>query len=355
MRIVDFRSDNNSRPTDEMRRAMAVAEVGNDGNGEDPTTNRLTARAAQVLGKEAGIFVCSGTMGNLVAGLAHCSRGDGMIVGDKSHMYRNENGGASVLGGIHSFIVRNDERGMMEPREIESVMREWDSVHRVTMVGVENTHTHCGGTVLTPDDMSMIADVARRHGAKVHVDGARIHNAAVKLKLPLAELAKDADSITFCLSKNLGAPIGAVLCGTREFIANCKLWRGMLGGKMRQVGVIAAAGIVALDTMVDRMTQDHANARRLARGLNRIAGVTVVGGFYSSIPIDPNDIPTNLVFFEVPPESATELTERLAENGIKGGSSALKWRWALYHEITEADVDRALRIIDATLRNRRAA
>ena len=341
MRTVDLRSDTVTLPSPDMRQAMFEAELGDDVYGEDPTLNRLEAMAAERLGKEAAMFVASGTMGNLVSILTHAQRGDDIIVGDKSHIFRSEAGGASALGGVSYHVVPNDERGMIDPDVVESAIRP-NNVHfpRTAMIGLENTHNACGGAPLTPEDTRAIAEVAHRHEIPLHVDGARIFNAAVSLETPAAELVKDADSVSFCLSKGLSVPIGSVVCGSNEFIERARRWRKMVGGGMRQVGVIAAAGIVALDDMVERMAEDHANARRLSQGLAQIPGIS----------IDPDALPTNLVFFEIERGDPADIARRINERGVKGGSPERRWRFVTHYGITAEDVDYALDVVDSTFR-----
>ena len=341
MRFVDLISDTATKPTPEMRRAMAEAEVGDDCLGEDPTANRLEAMAAKRLGKEAAVFVSTGTMGNLAAAMSHCRRGDEMIVGDKAHICNAEAGSASALGGIHVHTIRNDERGMLDPEEVEAAIRP-DNIHYppTRLICLENTQNICGGQVLTPEDTASVADVAHRHEIPLHMDGARIFNAAVYLETPASELVKDADSVSFCLSKGLGCPVGSLLCGSNEFVDEARRMRKILGGAMRQVGVVAAAGIVALETMVERLAEDHANARRLAKGLSRIPGVVV----------DPDPPPTNLVFARVDVKAPEEVGRRLVERGVRGLVRRPKWRFVTYNGITSDDVDYALDVIETTLR-----
>jgi threonine aldolase len=341
MRVVDFRSDTVSHPTPEMRRAMAEAEVGDDVQGDDPTVNRLQEMAAERMGKEAAMFVASGTMGNLVSVLTHAQRGDEIILGDKSHIFRSEAGGASALGGVAYHTVANDHRGMLDPDEVEAAIRP-QNVHfaRTAVVALENTANASGGAVLTPEDTKAIADVAHRHDVPLHMDGARIFNAAVYLETPAAELVKEADSVSFCLSKGLSCPIGSLVCGSNEFIDQARWWRKMVGGGMRQVGIVAAAGIVALNTMVDRLADDHAHARRLALGLAKIPGIS----------IDPEGLPTNLVFFDITAGDPVDLTRRINAQGIRGGAPIRRWRFATHHGIDASDVDYALDIIDTTFR-----
>ena len=340
MRVIDFRSDTVTHPTPEMRRAMFEAELGDDVHHDDPTAIRLEAMAADRLGKEAAVFVASGTMGNLVSILTHSTRGDYIIMGDQSHIFRGEGGGGSVLGGVTYTPVHTDHRGMLDPDEIESAIRPRANSRSpgTALVAIENTHNSRGGMALTPEDTSAIADVAHSHDIPVHIDGARIFNAAVYLETPVSELAKDADSISFCLSKGLSGPIGSVICGSNEFVEQARIWRKMVGGGMRQLGVIAAAGIVCLETMVERLAEDHSNARKLAIGLSKVPGIS----------IDPDSLPTNLVFFEVTASNRSELYRRLNERGIKGGSPDRSWRYVAHYGITSDDIDHALDVIEST-------
>ena len=333
MRVVDLRSDTVTHPSEEMRRAMYDAELGDDVFGDDPTLNRLEAMAAERFGKEAAVFVASGTMGNLVSVLAHTTRGDEIILGNQSHIFRSEAGGSSVLGGISFHTVPNDERGMLDADDVRAAIRPNDPhMPRTALVCLENTQNACGGAALTQDDIASIADVAHENGLGLHVDGARIFNAAVALEAPVAELTKDADSITFCLSKGLSCPVGSIIVGSADYIQEARRWRKMVGGGMRQVGVLAAAGIVALDSMVDRLAEDHANARKLAEGLAEVEGIS----------IDPDSLPTNLVFFDVEREDRADLHAKLVERGIKGGGGARRWRYVTHYGITESDIDYTL-------------
>ncbi len=333
MRVVDLRSDTVTHPSPEMRMAMYEAELGDDVYGEDPTLNALEAKAAERLGKEAAVFVASGTMGNLVSVLAHAQRGDEIILGSKAHIFRSEAGGASALGGVSFHTVPNDDRGMLDPEDVRAAVRPNDPhMPRTAAVCLENTQNACGGAALTQDDMQAISAVARETNIALHVDGARIFNAAVALEAPASELARDADSLTFCLSKGLSCPIGSIIVGDADYIQEARRWRKMVGGSMRQVGVIAAAGIVALDTMVERLAEDHANARKLAEGLAEIPG----------IDIDPDSLPTNLVFFEIQRDDWQDLHRQLVERGVKGGGGTSRWRYVTHYGITESDIDYTL-------------
>ena len=342
MNTVDFRSDTVTRPTDAMRKAMAEAEVGDDVMGEDPSINRLEQMAAELLGKEAALFTASGTMSNLIAILTHTSRGDEIIMGSEAHIFWHEVAAAATFASVQPRLVPNDDHGRLDPEEVAAAIRPKDNFHFPTtsLVCLENTHNRCNGGVLTPDDIAGVADAAHANGLPVHLDGARIFNAAVSLEMPAHELVKDVDDVCFCLSKGLSAPVGSVLCGSREFVDRARKWRKMVGGGMRQAGVLAAAGIVALETMVDRLAEDHANARRLAQGLSQIPGIIV----------DPERFQTNIVFVEVDPAlgPVPELTAGLSHEGVKvsysGGS---RFRMVTHRETSSQDVDTA---IDATAR-----
>lgn len=310
MRIVDLRSDTVTLPTPAMREAMYRAEVGDDVFGEDPTVNRLEAMAAERMGKEAALYVASGTMGNLVSLLTHCGRGDEFIVGHLAHTFLYEAGGSAALGGIHPHPVPNQPDGTLDLADIEAAIRS-ENVHfpRSRLVCLENTHNRCGGAVLTPEYTKAVCQLAHRHGLAVHLDGARIFNAAVALGVDVKELVKDVDSVQFCLSKGLSAPVGSLICGDKDFIYEARRNRKIVGGGMRQAGIIAAAGIVALEQMVDRLAEDHANARRLAEGLAEIPGLA----------IDLDRVQTNIVIFELTSERLTpaELAARLNNKGVK--------------------------------------
>jgi len=265
MKPIDLRSDTVTHPTPAMRAAMSQAPVGDDVYGEDPTVNRLQELAASLVGKEAALYVPSGTMGNLASILAHCQRGDEVMLGDKSHTFLYEAGGISVLGGIHSRQLTNQPDGSLLLSELEEGLRGSDSHFPPSrLVCLENTHNRCGGTCQTPEYFQQVSGFAGRHGLKIHLDGARIFNAAAAQNVDVTAFAQHVDSLTFCLSKGLAAPVGSVACGTREFIQRVHRQRKLLGGGMRQAGILAAAGIVALETMPGRLGEDHARARALA-------------------------------------------------------------------------------------------
>lgn len=276
MAFIDLRSDTVTRPTDAMRVAMAEAPVGDDVYGEDPTVNRLQVMSAERMGKEAALFVPSGTMGNLAALLAHAGRGDEVIIGDRSHTFLYEQGGMAALGGIMPHTIPNQADGTLRLDDIAGAIRANEQHQpRSRLVCLENTHNACNGAPLLPDYVRAVADLAHGRGLKVHVDGARIFNASVALGVDVRDLVRDVDSVTFCLSKGLSAPVGSVICGDAAFIAEAHRARKVLGGGMRQAGIIAAAGIVALETMVDRLAEDHAHARQLAAGFAALPGVEV--------------------------------------------------------------------------------
>jgi threonine aldolase len=335
-KMVDLRSDTVTLPSRAMRQAMFEAELGDDVYSEDPTVNRLEAMAAARLAKEAALFVASGTMANLVCLLAHCRRGDEAIMGRLAHTFLFEAGGSAVVGGIHPSTVPNQPDGTLDLHDTEAAIRPRGNSHypHSRLICLENTHNRCGGTVLTPGYMAEVRALADRHGLAIHLDGARIFNAAVALGVPPPALTRDADSVSFCLSKGLAAPVGSLVCGSREFIHQARRHRKMLGGGMRQAGVLAAAGIVALDTMVDRLSQDHANARRLAEGLSELAGIM----------IDPEQVPTNIVIFEMAPDaiSPEELVAGLAQMGVRLNAIGGRRLRAVTHcDVQSEDIDYA--------------
>lgn len=335
--MIDFRSDTVTLPTPEMREAIARAEVGDDVYGEDPTVNRLQEMAAHMMGKEAALLVPSGTMGNLAAFLTHCTRGTKAITGSESHTYVYEAGGASALGGIMLATVRNLSGGELDLEELEREVQTPldDHFAQPSVVAIENTHNRCGGAPVALSHMAEVRELARRRRLPVHLDGARIFNAAIALDTNAREIAALADTVSFCLSKGLACPIGSLLCGSREFIRRAHRTRKVLGGGMRQAGVIAAAGIVALTTMTDRLADDHRNARALAEGLGLVAGIHV----------QPVARRTNMVVFEVEggAEHAQRFAGELRNRGVLvSARSATSFRAVTHYGITRADVDRAV-------------
>jgi len=336
MGIVDLRSDTMTKPTDAMRRAMAEAQVGDDVFGEDPTINRLEEMAAERLGKESALFVASGTMANLVSLLAHCGRGDEIILGSYAHTFLSEQGGSAALAGIHPRTLPNQPDGKLDLDDINVAIRG-DNIHfpRTRLIILENTHNGCNGYPLDADYIQAVSQIARHHKLKIHVDGARIFNAAVALNVKPKELVAVTDSVSFCLSKGLAAPVGSLICGTQDFINEARRARKLVGGGMRQAGVLAAAGIVALNEMVDRLADDHTNARKLAEGLANMEGVD----------IDPDGIRTNIVYFEITRENLTafELERRLNEKGIKIlAFGPRRLRAVTHYHISSEDIDIAL-------------
>lgn len=341
--MIDLRSDTVTQPTPAMRDAMARAEVGDDVYGEDPTVNRLEELAADMLGKDAALFVSSGTMGNLIALLTHCARGDEIIVGNQAHIFVAEQGGASVLGGIAMYPLQNQPDGTMRLDDIRNAIRT-DDVHypRTRLICLENTHMRLNGAPLSVQYHEQVRDIADAHHLKIHTDGARIFNAAVALNVNVKEIARFSDSVQFCLSKGLAAPVGSMLVGARDFIHEARRARKLIGGGTRQAGIIAAAGIVALETRIERLAQDHANAKYLAEQLADVPG----------IELDPSSIQTNMVIFDLAPNGipAHELARRVQAQGVLlQPRGAYKLRAATHYGVTRADVDTALQAIRAAL------
>ena len=328
---IDLRSDTVTRPTPAMREAMANADVGDDVFGEDPTVNRLEATAAARMGKAAALLVPSGTMANLVAVLTHATPGDEILLGDQAHIVRAEVGGVSRLGGLLPTTIPNEPDGGLSVAAITKATRGANVHHPpTTLLALENTHNFCGGSVLSLERMQELTAPAHALGLRVHLDGARIFNAQTAIGVPAAELAAGADSVCFCLSKGLGAPVGSLVCGSAKFIERARKTRKILGGGMRQAGVIAAAGLVALEQMVERLGEDHANARRLTRGLADL-------GF----AVNPEQIETNIVV--VPSDDAPALRDRAAAAGVLiTVLAADRARFVTHHDVSEADIDDAL-------------
>jgi threonine aldolase len=331
MNVIDLRSDTVTHPTPAMRRAMFEAEVGDDVYSEDPTVRRLERMAAGAMGKEAALFVASGTMGNLVAVLVQTQRGDRVVVGSEAHIYYYEGDGQRRLAGVELAPIPNDERGGMDPALVREALEAPGPP--ATLVCLENTHNRCGGAAHTAAETAAVADLARSHGARVHLDGARIFNAAVALGVPAAELAAPADSVTFCFSKGLSAPVGSILNGSADFINRARQMRRMVGGGMRQVGVIAAAGIVALETMVERLARDHENARLLAEGLATMPGIR----------LDAPSVQTNIVAFELEGWEPPDFLAALREAGVLAVPfGPHRIRMVTHNDVSREDVEKAL-------------
>ena len=345
--MIDLRSDTVTQPTQEMREAMYKAEVGDDVYHDDPTINRLQEMAAAKVDKEAALFVPSGTMANLTALLTHCKRGDEIIVGDHAHIFQHEVGSFAALGGLSSYQIPNNPDGTLPLDRVEAAIRGSD-VHepRTKLIALENTQNMCGGVVLNAPYMAEVRALADKYQLKLHLDGARIFNAAIALNVDVKELTREADSVSFCLSKGLGAPVGSLLCGTREFVDQARRVRKMLGGGMRQAGILAAAGVVALDKMIDRLAEDHANARRLAEGLADTNGFA----------IDLDRVQTNLVYFDLDPTTRTTpqaVIDHLLKHKVDVGGYMGKghFRAVTHVWINRTDVDQALLAFRTAVKN----
>ncbi len=334
--MIDLRSDTVTLPTPAMREAMYRAEVGDDVFGEDPTVNRLEEMAAERMGKEAALFVVSGTMANLVCLLTHCGRGDEFIVGHLAHTFLYEVGASAGLGGLHPHTVPNQPDGTLDLGEVEAAIRG-DNIHfpRTRLICLENTHNRCDGAALSAEYTRSLCQLAHSRHIAVHLDGARIFNAAIALGVDVKELTRDVDSVAFCLSKGLACPVGSLICGRADFIAEARRSRKMVGGGMRQAGIIAAAGIVALEQMVDRLAEDHANARRLAEGLAEVAGLFV----------NLERVQTNIVYFDLLDRNLEpeHFLARLREQGVKIlATGPRRFRAVTHYGIEAEDIEKAL-------------
>jgi threonine aldolase len=339
MRLIDLRSDTVTRPTPAMRRAMAEAEVGDDVYGEDPTVNRLQERAAELFGKEAALFVPTGSMGNQIAVKLHTRPGEEVVIEERGHIYNYEMAAMAAVSGALARPVRSgDGSGVLRWEEVRAAVHANDApyyVARTGLVALENSHNLAGGNVMSRERTGEICDGAHSLGLPVHLDGARIFNAAAALGETVAALASPADSVMFCLSKGLGAPVGSMLLGTRAFIEEARRWRKLLGGGMRQAGVLAAAGLVALDETPPRLAEDHANARRLAEGVAELPGVGV----------DPARVRTNIVLFDVTGTglAPAEIRERVrVSHGVLCSDFGDSIRMVTHYDVTRAEVEVAL-------------
>ena len=331
--MIDLRSDTVTRPTPAMRQAMVGAEVGDDVYGEDPTVNRLQRISAQLLGKEEALFVPSGTMGNLISVLIHCPRGSEVILGDESHIYNYEQGGASHVGGCVLHPVRTQADGTLALEDIRGSVRDPRNVHNAApgVICLENTHNRCGGAVLSVEYVKQVRALADELKLPMHLDGARLANAAVALKTPIKTLAGPFESVQFDLSKGLGAPVGGIVAGSRGFIDQAKRYRKLLGGGMRQAGVIAAAGIVAIEQMIERLAEDHQRARRVAEALAE-SGV---------FAIDPASVETNIVLAAVKrPNDPKQIVEKLKKAGVLvNPPNRDRIRFVMHYDVSEADIE----------------
>jgi threonine aldolase len=348
VKVIELRSDTFTKPTPAMRKAMAEAEVGDDQYGEDPTVNRLEKRASEIVGKEAGVYVPSGMMGNLCGVLSQTERGDEVILGDLAHIVQNEMGAAFALGGIVPRLVPNRD-GVPSLGDLAEAVRPQGMYPRTTLLCLENSHNNCGGAVITPQQTKSLGDFAHARGMRVHLDGARIFNAAAALRIDAKELVRDVDTVQFCFSKGLAAPVGSILCGDGATVAKARRVRKLLGGAMRQAGVIAAAALVGLEEMRERLVEDHRNAKRFADGLTQIPGIR----------LDPDSVVTNIVSFEV--DAAVMDTgafqKACAEKGLRisrylGNSPRLR---AVTHlDVSSDDIDAALEIARRVVTGSRA-
>ena len=346
MEFVDLRSDTVTKPTPEMREAMAEAEVGDDVYMDDPTVNALQEKAAEMLGKEDALFVPSGTMGNLLALLVHCQRGDEVIVGDKSHIYLNEAGGMSALGGIHPRPLQNQADGTLLLDEIRASIQTEDVHHTITrLICLENTQNVCGGVVLSAEYLQAVGKIAQENGLAFHIDGARIFNAAAALNISVKDLIAPADSVMFCLSKGLVAPVGSMLVGGRKFINRARHLRKMLGGGMRQAGVLAAAGMISLEKMSTRLGQDHARAKKLFEGLQQVRGLKLDAFGPSS---------TNMVYFDLADEvklSVNQVVEEMKKHGVLvDWAGPRRFRLVTHYWVDDAGVEKTLQALGAVLK-----
>ena len=342
MRVVDLRSDTVTLPTEEMLEAIRHAKLGDDVYREDPTVNRLEEMAAQKMGKESALLVTSGTQGNLVSVLSHTKRGDEVILEADSHTYHFEVGGLAAIGGLMARPIKG-RMGVLDPRDVENAIRP-KNIHcpETTLVCIENTHNRAGGTVVSPRQIKAIWEVAKKHDLAVHMDGARIFNAAIALNVDVRDLTKHVDSVMFCLSKGLSCPIGSLVVGSQGFVEKARRWRKMLGGGMRQAGIIAAPGIIALEKMIDRLRDDHRNARILAEKLAITEGVS----------IDLKTVQTNIVMFDVHNLRITSVgfLRKLGEHGVKAlptGKTSI--RMVTHRGIEREDIEYAINSIDAVV------
>lgn len=344
MNIIDLRSDTVTLPTLHMRKAIFDAELGDDVYGEDPTTNRLEELSSQRLGTEAALLVPSGTMANLISVLCHCDRGTEAILGDQAHIFYYECGSMAAVGGVHPHVLPNQKDGTIRLEDIEKAIR-LENVHfpHTKLICLENTHNRCKGAVLNAAYIDSVVKLAKKHDIAVHMDGARIFNAAVALGVDVKELVKNVDSVSFCLSKGLSAPVGSIICGSEDFIYKARRIRKSVGGGMRQTGIIAAAGIVALEQMVDRLVEDHDNARKLGKGIDEIDGLS----------IDLSTVQSNMVSFSLDTDKRT--AEEMVQHCLTKGVSFLNldsrsFRMVTHYGITSSDIDKALEIISSVMK-----
>jgi len=332
MKIIDLRSDTVTLPSNEIRQAIFDAELGDDVFQEDKNVNLLEKQAATLSGKESALLVPSGTMGNLISFLVHCSRGTEAILGNKSHTFIYEAGGISAFGGIHSHQLENSDDGLINIDHIKQAIRV-DNVHfpKTSLISLENTHNMCFGSPISKDYIDQVSNVAKENNLKMHIDGARIFNATTALNITLSSLIENVDSVTFCLSKGLACPIGSVVCGSKDFIESARRMRKALGGGMRQAGIIAAAGLIAINKLETQISEDHDNAQLLADGLNQIDG----------LDIDKNKVKTNIMYFELKSDTVSSkyLLKEMQNQGILFFEvSPNRYRLVTHYGITESDI-----------------
>ena len=342
-KIIDLRSDTVTLPSDEMRQAIANAELGDDVFQEDPTVNELEVKAADLMNKEAAILVPSGTMGNLASILAHCERGTEIVLGNKSHTFLYEGGGISAFGGIHSRQLGNKDDGTLDIKELKAAIRtENDHFPKTSAISLENTHNICFGSPLSAEYINSVAEIAQDNNLKLHIDGARIFNAAVALNVPVNDLVKNVDSVTFCLSKGLAAPVGSVVCGSEKFIYQVRRNRKALGGGMRQAGILAAAGLLSLDLAETQLAEDHENAHLLAKGISQIVGLT----------IDMKRVQTNIIYFGLNSSKLTGslLVTKMENKGLNFfETSPNRFRMVTHYGITKDCVKKTLQLLKGVL------
>jgi threonine aldolase len=340
---IDLRSDTVTLPTEEMLEAIRHAKLGDDVYGEDPTVKKLEEMAAEKMGKEAALLVTSGTQANLVSLMNNAKRGDLVFLEAESHIYWYEGGGISAIAGLLPWLIKG-HFGAIDPEDLEAAIRP-KNIHfpEPSLICIENTHNRYGGTIVTPDQMRAISEVARRHSLKFYMDGARIFNAAVALRVNVKEFTKHVDNLMFCLSKSLSCPVGSVVVGTQQFIEKARKTRKVLGGGMRQAGIIAAAGIVALEKMIDRLEEDHRNARRFAEEIAKINGIKV----------DLDAVQTNMVRFDISDLGVTDelFVLKLKENNVLVSTMAKNSvRIVTHRGIEKVHVEKAISAIDGVVK-----
>jgi len=340
--LIDLRSDTVTKPSDAMRKVMYDAEVGDDVYKEDPSVNKLQEMASKITGKEDSLLVSSGTMGNLVSLLALTNRGEEIILGDKCHVYAWEGSGVSIFGGISMKIIKNNEDGSFDLNElISSINPVDDHKPKTTTISIENTHNQCGGSPLELDFLSEVKKIANKNNLKIHMDGARLFNASIAQNESIENIVKNVDSVTFCLSKGLACPVGSIISGSKGFIDQARRWRKSIGGGMRQAGIIASAGVYALENMVDRLEEDHLNAKRLANGLSNIG----------EINIDNEYVKTNILRFELSDNiNQDQFTRNMKKEGVLFNSEYGAIRMVTNYGVSSKDIEKVIDITSKVIR-----